>query len=33
MAMGQLACVTAMLEGRTRHDPVLGMNAVIPSTA
>ena len=26
MPMSQLAYVTAMLEGRTRHDPVLGMN-------
>lgn len=25
MAMYQLACVTAMVEGRTRHDLVLGM--------
>jgi len=30
MEMCQLACVTAMLEGRTRHDPVLGMNAIMP---
>ena len=32
MAMYRLAYVTAMLEGRTRHDPVLGMTAIAPGT-